>query len=225
MAWSLNATYILCIVAGFGYLIVSFLLGHIGLGHGGHDGAAHGHLDSSSDTSSLDLGDVAAQEYHGAAAEAAIEAHEGEHAAGEHIGPWSPMIMATFIFFFGCTGFLCNMPAVIELGLTSLLPASGSGFVFAALGIWILNAIAARTEGSSEPDARELIGHRAKVTTPIQPEHVGQIAYVVRGSRFTAAARGAGGKPIPRDAEVTITRIDGGTFFVAWDPAEHQRTA
>ena len=54
----------------------------------------------------------------------------------------------------------------------------------------------------------------AEVITPIPADGLGEIAYVRRGSRFTASARGEGGVAIPNRSVVTIVRIVGNTYYV-----------
>ena len=233
LAWSLNATYIVCIVVGLGYMASSFLLGHVGgqdaehgdidhgdIGHGdiGHGDVGHGVVDAVLG-GGHGLHDIEAHEQHGEADQAALQAHGGAHGEGAYVGPWSPMILATFVFFFGCTGYLFNIEAIAEWGRLSLLPAGGSGFFFAALAIYAINKIFVKTEGTSEPGTRELVGKQATVITPIEPGHLGEIAYTARGSRYSASARCEGDEPIERNATVTIARIDGSVFVVAAERA------
>jgi len=76
------------------------------------------------------------------------------------------------------------------------------------------NKIFKITQGSSEPHVQELVGKEAEVITPIPTDGLGEIAYVRRGSRFTASARAEGGVAIPNRSVVTIVRIVGNTYYV-----------
>lgn len=214
LAWTLGASYIVCIVVGFGYLAVSFLLGHVGGDHGGI-----GHADGGHGLDAHDLHDVGTHDYHGHAAEGKLVAQGGQHGQGAYVGPWSPLVLATFVFFFGAAGYLFSGGALADWGYYSLLPAAASGFVLAAMAVWTLNTVFIKTEGSSEPGRRELIGRQATVTVPIHPGGMGQVSYIARGTKFTAPARILGEQAADRNTLVTITRIDGGTFVVAAEPA------
>jgi membrane protein implicated in regulation of membrane protease activity len=78
----------------------------------------------------------------------------------------------------------------------------------------ILSAIFSHTQGSSESHVAALVGTEASVITPI-PEHgVGEIAYVVGGSRYTAPARMDNGLAIGGGRSVKIKRVVGTQFYV-----------
>jgi len=60
----------------------------------------------------------------------------------------------------------------------------------------------------------QLIGTEASVITPIPENGVGEIAYVVRGTRYTAPARVESGTAIASGQSVKIKRVVGTQFYV-----------
>jgi membrane protein implicated in regulation of membrane protease activity len=70
------------------------------------------------------------------------------------------------------------------------------------------------TQSSSESKVGKLVGTEANVITPIAENGVGEIAYVVGGSRYTAAARAEKGTAIASGRAVKITRVVGTQFYV-----------
>ncbi len=69
-------------------------------------------------------------------------------------------------------------------------------------------------QSSSEVIQTSLIGQTATVITAIPAGGMGEIVYVAGGGRQNAQARAADGQPIPTGAEVTITKVVGGSFWV-----------
>ena len=70
------------------------------------------------------------------------------------------------------------------------------------------------TQSSSESHVADLIGAEANVITPIPENGVGEIAYVVGGTRYTAPARAENGAAVANGQTVKITRIVGTQFYV-----------
>ncbi len=217
-AWfTLSTIYVFCFVVGLGYIIVAALLGTLGgaMDHGDVGGAdidADVDFDADFD-GGFDPGDF---DYdldidHG---EVAI-GHHGEMVGGAHLGPFSPLIIALFLTCFGGTGLLFT--TVVDIGAAlSVLPASGSSLVFAALAIWAFNKLFLKVEASSHARASDLIGRSAKVIIPLpEGKGAGQVAYTVKGSRYTATARSPEGRPIAAGVEVVIIRLVGSSCFVA----------
>lgn len=146
----------------------------------------------------------------------------GDHAAGPDVhlptgeitlSPVSPMIIAGFITVFGATGVVLH--AVTDLGTgVIVLIAFASGFVGGFILWFLLSKIIRAVSGTSEARVAELIGTEAEVITPIRASGVGEIAYVVGGTRYTAPARSIDNNPIERNKIVRIVKIVGTTYFV-----------
>lgn len=137
---------------------------------------------------------------------------DSEGHADADISPFSPMVVAIFLVAFGGTGLAAVQ--MFDWRYASLAVAAPSGFVMAAMTFAFFNKIFKVTQGSSEPHVQELVGKEAEVITPIPADGLGEIAYVRRGSRFTASARAEGGAAISGRTIVTITRIIGNTYYV-----------
>jgi len=179
--------YMISFFVGFIYAIISAILSGVFGGEvGGHDIDASGHdFDPSIH---LEPGMV-------------------------HFSPLSPTIIATFLTAFGGTGMIClkvfNMSNYGSIPVAIIVALATAGAVFLLLE-WIFE----KTQASANIDAAGLVGTHADVITPIPENGVGEIAYVVRGTRQNAPARSADGKPIPSPTEVEIVRVVGSSFIV-----------
>ena len=70
------------------------------------------------------------------------------------------------------------------------------------------------TQASSHARANEAVGTEAEVTIPIPHVGLGEVAYVLRGSRYTNPAKSADGKEYPVNTVVKIVNQVGTTFIV-----------
>lgn len=181
---------------------------------GGHDLDAGGH---DLDVGDHDVGagghDAAAGDHDGAGG-----GHEGAHDGspeGEvHFSPLSPIVIAMFLVAFGAAGLIATEAWHLTTA-PSLPMAAGGGFVVAALTYLFFSKLIAVTEASSEASVAALIGTTAEVLLAIPRDGLGEIAYVAKGSRYTAPARSATGTTIAANSTVIIRRIVGSTFYVA----------
>jgi membrane protein implicated in regulation of membrane protease activity len=88
------------------------------------------------------------------------------------------------------------------------------GLAVAALLFVFLRAVFSHTQSSSESKVAALIGSEANVITPISENGVGEIAYVVGGTRYSAPARAENNVAVANGKTVKITRIVGTQFYV-----------
>lgn len=189
----LGWAYLICLLLGLFYGVFaglfSILGGHFGGDHGG--GESLGHTD----------------------AEVAQMGHEpGAADSGAHMTPLNPVVVSIFLVSFGGTGLAAMQLFGWQYG--SLGVAAPSGFVMGAVTFAIFNKLFSVTQGSSEPSMQEIVGKEAEVITPIPQDGLGEIAYMRRGSRFTAGARSESGQPVAKHSVVTVTRIVGHTYYV-----------
>ncbi len=191
--WSLELAYLICLCLGLFYGFFAGLFSWFG----GHFGGGDQDMDSPGHTD----------------AEVSQMGHEpGTADSGMHISPFSPVVVSIFMVSFGGTGLATIQMFGWRLG--SLAVAAPSGFVMGAMAFAFFNRIFKALQGSSEPTVQESVGKEAEVITPIPADGLGEIAYVRRGSRFTASARAEGGVAIPNRSVVTISRIVGNTYYV-----------
>lgn len=80
--------------------------------------------------------------------------------------------------------------------------------------VWLLRKLFLATQGSSESKLANVVGIVAEIITPIPANGVGEIAYVDRGTRYSAPAREETGAPVNSGRTVKITRIAGSQFYV-----------
>ena len=183
----MEAAYLLCLVAGLTYAVIASILHVIGLGHGDGGGDVGGGHDVGGGEVSTD--------------------------STVHFSPLSPVTVAMFITSFGAGGIVAMNVFKIK-GIGSLAFATLTGFVIAAITFFIFYKMFKMTQSSSTPSVAELTGMEAEVITNIPAAGLGEIAYVVRGTRLTGPARTEDGKPIASHSTVIITRVTGNTYYV-----------
>jgi membrane protein implicated in regulation of membrane protease activity len=201
----LTLTYLVLAVLGAGYLLISVLLGHSDFGGGG-DGSAHadGHAPGGGEAH-MDYGVDAS-------GHASASAH-APHAPVFHFPFFSPLALATL---FACIG---GYGLIALYGLrvgdpASILIAIPAALVTAYLVTYAAFRIVGSSRGSSQIRLQDLAGAHAEVITPIPSGGVGEVAALVSGQRFTAPAREADGREVPRGATVTVLRMVGTTLLV-----------
>jgi membrane protein implicated in regulation of membrane protease activity len=134
------------------------------------------------------------------------------HAHGEvALNPVSPITIFSFLGGFGGGGLIGHYVGLTAWG--TLFIALPVGFLV-AFGIYYIMMVINRTNISSEARATEAVGVTAEIITPIVEDGTGEIAYVSRGSRYSAPARSIDAKSIGRGRAVKIWRIVGSTCYV-----------
>jgi membrane protein implicated in regulation of membrane protease activity len=210
MEWSAIAIfYAACLAFGFLFALLGAIFGELG-GHFHFDFGGH----------HVELG-------HGGGFSHGVEAgHEvggGSHEVGgggveadqsmPGANVFNTITMSTFLAFFGLAGLITvwvfHLPTVI-----SLLLAFPLSIVIAAGQFLLWLNLFVKAQASSEATMFEILGSEAEVISSIPGDHVGQIAYVIKGSRFTAPAVSSDTEDIPRGAKVQIVNIKGATLVV-----------
>ena len=186
---ALEIVYVGFFILGLAYAIISTILG------GGFSGDADAGLDAAHDVTGH------------------VDTDPDASAGSLHFSPLSPVVIAMFVTAFGATGMIC-LKAFKTSAIVSLPIAVAAGVGVAALTFYLFVLMFSKTQGSSESQVANLIGREAEVITPIPAEGVGEIAYVSRGSRYTAPARSLQNHDIKARVIVRIAKIVGSTFFV-----------
>ena len=196
----LTLTYVALAVLGAGYLLLSVFLGHSDFGGEGHGDAGHhgpdAHMDYGVD----------------AAGHASASAH-APHAAEFHFPFFSPLALATLFACIGGYGLI----ALYGFRLTdtvSILVAIPAAVVTAYLITYAGWRIVGSSRGSSQIRLQDLAGAHAEVITPIPKDGLGEVAALVDGQRYTAPAREAQGREVPRGAQVKVLKMVGSTLLV-----------
>lgn len=186
----IEIVYLVSFFLGLGFSIISGLLSGVFSGHAevaGDVDVSGGHIDAGG--------------------------HPVAHGESVPLSPVSPVTIAMFIATFGGTGIILKkyfmLPAIAHIPLAAV-----SGIVVAGLVFYMFYKIMSVTVASSAPRADEAVGVEAEIITSIPAEGVGEIAYVLRESRFTSPARTADGKELPSRMRVRVVKIVGGTCYV-----------
>lgn len=127
---------------------------------------------------------------------------------------FSPTVLASFVTAFGAAGLIFSRIEATSSVWVSAPLAALSGGVIAALTFWFFNTMFRKTQASSEARVAQVVGLPASVITPIPADGVGEIAYVMANTRYSAPARSENGQPIPAGRLVRITRMVGTLFYV-----------
>jgi membrane protein implicated in regulation of membrane protease activity len=178
--------YLVCLVAGLVFTLLTLFFGHFfGGGHEGHVDGSGGHAEAGADMSDM-----------------------------PGVSALSPTVITSFITAFGAFGIIFHeLPATRSPFLSAPLSA-GCAVVTAAAVLWLLRQLFMKTQSSSESKVASLLGATAHIITPIPENGVGEIAYVQGGSRYTAPAREENGYAIQSGKPVRIVRIVGTQFYV-----------
>jgi membrane protein implicated in regulation of membrane protease activity len=177
--------YLFCLVVGLVFTLVSVTVGHFFGGHGDHVGGSGGHAEAGADSSDM-----------------------------PGISIFSPTIIASFITAFGAFGLIFTEFEPTKRVIISAPLSLISALVVAGVMVVFLRSVFSHTQSSSESHVARLTGTAASVVSPIPENGVGEIAYVVSDTRYTAPARSANGAAIPNGKLVTITRVVGTQFYV-----------
>ena len=199
----LTLTYLALAVLGAGYLLFSMFVGHSDLGGEGHGDAGH---------HAPDGGDAHMDYGVDAGGHASASAH-APHAAEFHFPFFSPLALATLFACIGGYGLIALHGFRME-DTTSILAAIPAAVVTAYLVTYAGWRIVGSSRGSSQILLKDLAGAHAEVITPIPAGGLGEVAALVGGQRYTAPAREAHGKAVPRGAQVTVLKMVGSTLLV-----------
>jgi membrane protein implicated in regulation of membrane protease activity len=192
MTWSLF--YLICFLVGLGLSAVALLAGSLHL-HLPHLHFDHGiHIPHASGI-------------------------EGPH--GADLSWFNFGTIAAFLAWFGGTGYLLehyySVWVVAALGIATV-----SGIGAAAVVFWFLAKVLMAREAALNPADYDMIGVLGRISSLIRVGGTGELIYSQEGTRRVAGARAEEGIPIPKGAEVIVTRYEKGIAYVRlWeDPAD-----
>lgn len=207
----LTMAYLSMAVLGCLYIVISAFLGHLtdfgdsgghgDGGDGGHFGHDPGHAEGHADAYGVDG--------HG-------HGHVATGTGGGatfHFPFFSPLAVATLFTAIGGWGLIARHGFGLEdaASLAVALPAA----VATAYGVtrfaW---GLMMSSRASSVLALHRFAGAFGEVVTPIPEGGLGEVAALVEGQRFTAAAREKNGRALPRGAAVKVLRLTGSTLLV-----------
>src|SRR6266550_6472622 len=176
--------YLVCLVVGLVFTIISAFAGHLFGGHDGMDVGTGGHAEAGFDDSGV-----------------------------PGVSFFSPTVLACFITAFGACGLVLSRIEGTSSVWASAPLSALAGSLMAGVAFYVFNAMFKKTQSSSESNVASLVGQSASIITPIPENGVGEIAYVQGGSRYTAPARTESGSAVSAGKPVKITRIVGSQYF------------
>jgi membrane protein implicated in regulation of membrane protease activity len=177
--------YLFCLVVGLVFTLVSVAVGHFFGGHADHVAGSGGQAEAGADNSDM-----------------------------PGISIFSPTIVASFITAFGAFGMIFTEFEPTKRVIFSAPLSLVSALVTAGAMYMILGSLFSHTQSSSESHISRLTGTTASVVSPIPENGVGEIAYVVSDTRYTAPARSENGAAIANGKLVKISRVIGTQFYV-----------
>ncbi|HVT17320.1 MAG TPA: NfeD family protein [Thermoanaerobaculia bacterium] len=205
----LTMTFLLFALLGCLYVMVAAFLGHADFGGGGHAHAPEGGHGTES-------GHAAPSRYgiDGTGRGSVSESAAGGGAAAFHFPFFSPLALATLMAAIGGWGLIAKygLRAGDRTSLLFAIPAA----VLTAYGVTFLGwKIVSASRASSVIHLADLVGAAAEVTTPIPAGGLGEAVALVSGQRYSAPAREAEGREIPRGVAVTVVAMAGSTLVVS----------
>lgn len=202
--------YLICFLVGFALSLVSFVLGsfdfHIHFHMDGHGDFIHFH--------GPDAGHAGDLHAHGAGG-----AHGATHGLStEPEMSWFNFgTITAFLAWFGGCGYLLTKFsgwfAWMSFGIAVV-----AGLIGAAIMFWFIAKVLLKHDKALNPLDYEMVGVLGTVTMPIREGGTGEIVFLQEDVRRCAGARAEQGEPIPKGAEVIVTRYDKGIAYVRqWD--------
>jgi len=142
-------------------------------------------------------------------------AHAGVENAFDVYGPdnmpgasiFNTITVSTFAGFLGIAG-LISVWGFRMSPLTSLAFSLPTAAVIAVGQFLLYVKLLVKAQASSEATDFDLIGHEAEVITSIPEGGFGEIAYVIRGTRYTAPAKSEDGTAIDHGHQVVVITVE-----------------
>lgn len=178
--------YLICFLVGFALSVISLLAGSV-----------HMHLPHI-DLHGFDFGHV----------------HAGDAGGGaDGVSPINFGTIAAFLAWFGGTGYLLShyygVWYLVALGVAFISGIGGAAVVF-----FFLAKVLISKEENLDPADYDMVGVLGKLSIPIRQGGTGEIVFSQAGTRHVCGARSENGVPIPKGAEVIVTRFEKGIAYV-----------
>lgn len=121
----------------------------------------------------------------------------------EHISPFKPIVIGTFITVFGGIGVIGHYIFNVATLLLFLI-AAASGIVVAAFVFYVFVVTMYKNQSNSTISLQDLKRTIADVITPIPAKGVGEISYTAADSIYKSIARSLDGEEILKGEKVII---------------------
>jgi hypothetical protein len=217
----LSLVFIFCFLLGFGFFIVSALMG----GHTHSHAVSHAVAHAPAPLAHVAHAPV--QPPHAVGHQAGQQANQANASAGRFslLSAINPMSIAIFLFGFGLFGYFFHNLTNLIFSLTLVL-AIVSGLILAVLLLLAINRIFIGSEGSTEQDVADRTGMLGKVSITIPEQGIGEIIYTSPGGMYKSVpARGLNKQHMERDQEVVVVNYEDGVAEVdTWEHFMHEGT-
>jgi membrane protein implicated in regulation of membrane protease activity len=141
------------------------------------------------------------------------------HAHGGKLAAINIGTVTAFLTWFGGAGYLMTR-FYGRWWWVGLLVSVGVGMAGAAVVLWFVAAVLVSDEENLNPADYQMVGVLGRITSPIRAGGIGELVFSQQGTRRAAGARSEDGTPIPKGAEVIVTRYEKGIAYVRlWDTA------
>ena len=199
--------YIACFAFGILYSLGSLLLGSDGFDG---DGIDNGGFDISD---GIDSGNLDIQLDGAVQGDLDVHTDITTDADVDTPSPFSPIVIASAITTFGAVGLIGKL-AFRMSDVTSVVVSLGfAGVIGAAIFFGIVKFMYS-SQSNSMYSQNDIIGFDAEVITPVPANGLGEIAYVINGSRYNLTAKSANGEKIERGETVKIRDVSGNVAIV-----------
>lgn len=213
---ALSLVFIFCFLLGFGFFLVTALLG----GHHGTHASGHAHAPAIHHTPAHIGSHTHVQPGHHSGQQSQAQGQQAGFSPFVYLNPTS---IGLFLLGFGLFGYffhnLTNQTASL-----SLLLAVVSGIALSAFLLLLLSRIFANSEGSTELDVVDRTGMLGKVSITIPEKGLGEIIYTSPGGlRKSIPARGLSNQRLERDQEIVVVNYQNGIAEVdTWEHFMHE---
>ncbi|MGH2479418.1 MAG: hypothetical protein ACRDHW_07170 [Ktedonobacteraceae bacterium] len=239
----LSLVFIFCFLLGFGFFLLTALLGSHGHGHGhAHAGghiSSHAHVGGHISSHAHVVGHAHASPQ--AHMHAGSHGHAPAHASGQHAGSQqhaqgqsqhtgsaffavlNPISAGLFLLGFGLFGYFFHNLTNVAVSLSLVLAIVG-GVVLSIALLSLLSRLFSGAEGSTELDVVDRTGMLGKVSITIPEKGLGEIIYTSPGGvHKSIPARGLDSQRITRDQEVVVVNYENGVAEVdTWEHFMHE---
>ncbi|HHV99746.1 MAG TPA: hypothetical protein GXX36_09275 [Clostridiaceae bacterium] len=200
--------YIGCFTFGILYSLVSLLLSSNGFDG---DGADSGDFDFSD---GIDSGSFDAQIDATAQGDLDVQTDAATDTDVDTPSPFSPIVIASAITTFGAVGLIGKLGFRMSDVTSAVVSLGFAGSIGMAIFFGIVKFMYS-SQSNSIYSQDEIVGFDAEVITPIPPNGLGEIAYVINGTRYNLSAKSADGEKIGRGETVKIRSVSGNLAIVS----------
>jgi membrane protein implicated in regulation of membrane protease activity len=195
MTWS--DFYLLCFLVGFSLSVLSFLAG-----------AVHLHLPFR-----MHLPFHGAHLHHGGV----VHGMRGSLKGGAHLSWFNVSTILAFLAWFGGVGYILSKHSHL-VAFACLLFATLAGLFAGSVVFKFMARIVKATEAQLLDWDYRMEGLVGMISMPIRESGTGEFLFEQNGARKSLSARTEDGSPLPKGAEVVVTRYEDGIAYVKrWD--------